>query len=36
LIRKTQEAPEVLNAQALGISKLIVGISRKEKGRLTM
>jgi hypothetical protein len=36
LRRKTQEAPDVLNAQALGISRLTVGISSKEKGRLTI
>jgi hypothetical protein len=36
LRRMTQEAPNVLNAHALGISWLTVGISSKEKGRLTM
>jgi len=36
LRRKTQEAPDVLNAQALGISRLTVGISSKEKGRITI
>jgi hypothetical protein len=34
LRRKIQEAPDVLNAQALGIYGLIVEISSREKGRL--
>jgi hypothetical protein len=34
--RKTQEAPDVLNAQALGIFWLIAGISSRVKGRSTM
>jgi hypothetical protein len=34
--RNTQEAPDVLNAQALGIHRLIVGISSRVKGRPSM
>jgi hypothetical protein len=36
LRRKIQEAPDVLNAQTLGIYGLIVEISSREKGRLIM
>jgi hypothetical protein len=36
LRRKTQEAPDVLNAQALGIYGLIVRFFSREKGRLIM
>jgi hypothetical protein len=36
LKRKTLEAQDVLNAQALGIYGLIVGISSREKGRHIM
>jgi hypothetical protein len=36
LRRKTQEAPDVWNAQALGIYELTVRISSREKGRPTM
>jgi hypothetical protein len=34
--RKIPEDPDVLNAQAMGISGPIVGISRRARGRLTM
>jgi hypothetical protein len=33
--RKTPEDPDVLNAQALGISELIVGTLRRARGRHT-
>jgi hypothetical protein len=36
LRRKTQEAPDVLNAQALGIYELTVATSSRENGRPTM
>jgi len=36
LRRKTQEAPNILNAQALGICSLAMEISSREKGRPTM
>jgi hypothetical protein len=36
LIRRTQDAPDVLNAQALGIFRPIVGISSRVKGKPTM
>jgi hypothetical protein len=36
LKKKTQEVPNVLNAQALGIVELTVGISSRVKGRPTM
>jgi hypothetical protein len=34
--RKIPEDPDVLNAQAMGISGPIAGISRRARGRLTM
>jgi hypothetical protein len=36
LRRSTQEVPDVLNAQALGIVRLTVGISSRVKGRPIM
>jgi hypothetical protein len=36
LRRKIPDAQDVLSAQGLGINGLIVGTSRREKGRLTM
>jgi hypothetical protein len=36
LRRKIQEAQDVLNAQALGIYRLTMGISSRVKGRRTM
>jgi hypothetical protein len=35
-MRKIPEDPDVLNAQAMGISGTIAGISRRARGRLTM
>jgi hypothetical protein len=34
--RKIPEDPDVLNAQAMGISRPIEGISKRARGRLTM
>jgi hypothetical protein len=35
-MRKIPEDPDVLNAQAMGISGPIAGISRRARGKLTM